>query len=308
MNSGYHIPVLGPLVCEMLISRKDGVYYDGTLGGGGHAELLLAELSPNALYIGVDRDAEALEYSRKRLSAYANVVYYHGLYNDFAGALHAAGAHKLDGILLDLGLSSHQIDDGQRGFTFSADSALDMRMNREERLTAADILNEYDLNSLTDIFRKYGEEKFSRRIANRIVKIRVQKPFKRSGDLTAVIDSCTPYKMRIKTYARIFQALRIEVNEELRIIEDTLEESLNYLNKGGRIIVISYHSLEDRLVKDFLKREENPCTCPPEIPYCVCGKKAAIKRIKPYLIRPDEEEIKINPRARSAKMRVGERV
>lgn len=308
MGGGYHIPVLGPLVCEMLISKKDGVYYDGTIGGGGHAEIILKKLSAQALYIGVDRDAEALQYSQTRLAQFPNVIYYHSVYNDFAGALRTAGVEKLDGILLDLGLSSHQIDDGKRGFTFSADAQLDMRMNREESVTAADILNQYSPENLAKIFRKYGEEKFSWRIANRIVKRRIEKPLKRSGDLTAVIDSCTPYKMRVKIYARIFQALRIEVNEELRIIEDTLEESLNYLNSGGRIIVISYHSLEDRIVKDFLKREENPCICPPEIPYCVCGKKAKIKRIRPFLIRPDEDEVKINSRARSAKMRVGERV
>jgi 16S rRNA (cytosine1402-N4)-methyltransferase len=308
MAGGYHIPVLGTLVCQMMVNKKDGVYYDGTLGGGGHAELVLSMLSEQALYIGVDRDAEALEYSRKRLARFSNVVYYHGVYNDFAGALQTAGAEKLDGILLDLGLSSHQIDDGGRGFTFSADAELDMRMNREEHLTAADILDQYSLDDLTRVFRKYGEEKFSRRIAGRIVKMRMQHPLKRSSDLTAVIDSCTPYKMRVKTYARIFQALRIEVNEELRIIEDTLQESLNYLNSGAKIIVISYHSLEDRIVKDFFRREENPCICPPEIPYCVCGKKATIKRVKPFLIRPDEDEIKNNSRARSAKMRVGERV
>ncbi len=308
MAGGYHIPVLGPLVREMLISREDGVYYDGTLGGGGHAELILSKLSSRALYIGVDRDAEALEYSKKRLARFSNVIYYHGNYNDFSGALQRAGVEKLDGILLDFGLSSHQIDNGERGFAFNTDAPLDMRMNREDRLTAADILNQYSLNDLTNVFRKYGEEKFSRRIAHRIVKTRTQRPLKRSDDLTLLIDSCTPFKMRVKTYARIFQALRIEVNEELSIIEDTLTESLNFLNAGGRVIAISYHSLEDRIVKEFFKREENPCNCPPEIPYCVCGKKPRIKRIKPYLIRPGEEEISINSRARSAKMRVGERV
>ena len=308
MKHSYHIPVLGTVVRDLLITRMDGIYYDGTLGGGGHADLILSHLSAKSLYIGVDRDIEALEYSKKRLIGYNNVVYYHGVYNDFSGALKAAQVETLDGILLDLGLSSHQIDKDERGFTFSTDAELDMRMNRDDYLTAADILNDYTLDELIRIFRKYGEEKYSPPIARRIIKQRGEHTFKRSRDLTGVIDSCTPQHKRIKTYARIFQALRIEVNEELKILKDTLTESLSSLNSGGRVVVISYHSLEDRIVKEFFRDQENPCICPPEIPYCVCGKVPALKRVKPFLIRPDEEEIKINSRARSAKLRVGEKI
>ncbi len=308
MSSGYHIPILGSAVRDLLITNPDGVYYDGTLGGGGHADIILHKLSADAIYIGVDRDKEALDYSRKHLKKYANVVYYHGVFNDFSGALKSAKVDTIDGLLLDLGLSSHQIDRDERGFTFSTDAELDMRMNREDSFTAADILNKYNLDDLIRIFRKYGEEKYSQRIARRIVKLREDRVLIHSSDLTGVIDSCTPQYKRIKTYARIFQALRIEVNEELKILEKTLKESLGFLSKGGRIAVISYHSLEDRIVKEFFKMQENPCTCPHELPYCICGEKPGIKRIKPFLIRPDEEEIKKNSRARSAKLRVGEKI
>ncbi len=304
----YHEPVLAQEVLHYLLINPDGIYYDGTLGGGGHALLFLQKLTSQALYIGVDRDEQALEYARRRLSAFHNVVYYHGLYNDIGSALQAANCSRPDVIFLDLGVSSHQINSDQRGFAFRPHIALDMRMDREQALTAADILAEYEEKDLIRIFKEYGEERHSRRIARVIVRQRSEKPLRFSDDLISVIERCVPGKQKIKSYARIFQALRIEVNRELDILKEALEQGLNYLKPGGRMGVISYHSLEDRMVKNFFKEQENPCTCPPELPVCVCGKQPRLKRLRPWLIIPTEEEIKKNPRARSAKFRVGEKL
>ncbi len=223
-------------------------------------------------------------------------------------ALQKAEVESVDGILLDLGVSSHQIDSDGRGFAFRSGNALDMRMNTEDTLTAADVLNTYDVKELTAIFKQYGEERHSGRIAREIVKRRSSEEIVKSNQLMDIIQRCVPGKFLTKSYARIFQALRIEVNRELSVLEEALENSLHILKPGGRIAVLSYHSLEDRIVKNFIRRQENPCTCPPEIPYCVCGKKPQLKKLKPAFISAGAEEIKKNPRARSAKLRVGEKI
>ena len=305
----YHKPVLADKVRQMLLVDPDGVYLDGTLGGGGHAEQLLNHLTQKALYIGIDRDTQAIEFAKKRLEKFPNVRFFHGVFADMDSALRQFGLGQVDGILLDLGISSHQVDDETRGFTFRSGVRLDMRMNPgEEGPTAADILNTYAYRDLLRIFREYGEERHSGCIARRVVQRRDEQPFVVSDDLIRIIDRCVPRKHVKKSYARIFQALRIEVNGELEQLRDALEKAPVLLKPGGRLVVISYHSLEDRIVKNFLRKQENPCECPPELPVCQCGKLPTMKRVRPYLIVPDEDEMQRNPRARSAKMRVGEKL
>lgn len=307
-DNTYHIPVLGEQVCAFLIQKTDGVYYDGTLGGGGHASLFLNRLSANACYIAVDRDEDALDFSRRRLAKFHNVVYVHATFDAIEYAMQQAGVSGLDGIFLDLGVSSFQIDNEQRGFAYKADAPLDMRMNRAQTLSAETILNEYSEDELRRIFKEYGEERHSAKIAHLIVQRRKEGRLQKAGDLMQIIDRSSNPRFRIKSYARIFQALRIEVNKELDILRRTLTVALEKLNSGGRIGVIAYHSLEDRICKHFFKEQENPCICPPEFPVCVCHREPRLKRIKPYLILPSEEEIKENPRARSARFRVGEKL
>jgi len=308
-KTAYHIPVLADEVCRALIVNPEGVYLDGTLGGGGHAEQILGRLASKALFIGVDRDLQAIEYARKRLAGFPNVRFYHGTFAQMDLALIRFGVEKADGILLDLGISSHQVDESERGFTFRSGVRLDMRMNTTEQIqTAADILNRYDYRDLLRIFREYGEERRAVCIARRIVKQREEQPFSVSDDLVRIIDSCVGRKHVKKSYSRIFQALRIEVNGELEQLKAGLEKTPELLKPGGRLVVISYHSLEDRIVKNFLRKQENPCECPPELPVCQCGKVPTMKRVRPYLIVPGEKEIRENPRARSAKMRVGEKL
>ncbi len=291
-----------------MMINPDGIYYDGTLGGGGHAELFLHALSKKAVYIGIDRDPEAIDFAGKRLAKYNNLIIYNGTFNMFEAALKSAQVDKLDGIFLDLSVSGHQIDKDSRGFTFRPGVPLDMRMNTLDTKTAADILNTYKENMLVKIFKEYGEERFSKNIARQIIEVREEIAIRTSNQLLEIINQSVPGKFLIKSYARIFQALRIEVNNELNILKDALQKSLIYLKQGGRLGVIAYHSGEDRIVKEFIKKQENPCVCSKELPYCVCGNKPQLRRIKPYPISPSAEEIAENPRARSAKFRVGERI
>lgn len=304
----FHIPVLYKEVLETLMINPDGIYYDGTLGGGGHAEIFLQLLSNRAIYIGVDRDPEAIEFASKRLAKYKNLIIFYGTFNMLEAALTKAQVINLDAILLDLGVSTHQIDEDKRGFTFRTGVALDMRMDESDAVTAADVLNTYEETILVQIFKEYGEERFSKRIAAKIVKNRENQAITTSDQLLEIINQSVPRKFLVKSYARIFQALRIEVNRELDILKDTLEKSLSYLKSGGRLGVISYHSGEDRMVKDFMNRQEKPCVCPTDFPYCVCKKEPQMRRIKPYPIKPSMSEITENSRARSAKYRVGERI
>lgn len=309
MPEAYHIPVLASQVLSTLLIDKHGAYLDGTLGGGGHAELFLDQLSPEALYIGMDRDPESIAYCRRRLSRFKNIVYHQGTFDEFEIPLRMFGVQFLDAIFLDLGVSGHQIDDSNRGFAFRPGLMLDMRMNQNDPKTVRDILNGYEESDLLRVFQQYGEERYAKKIARQIVKERQKRVLNRSDDLLEIINkSVPPGKPVIKSYARIFQALRIELNDELNILQKTLIRSVSYLKPGGRIGIISYHSGEDRIVKSFFREQENPCTCPPDIPYCACGKKPLMRRLKPHLIVPDDEEVQQNPRSRSAKYRVGEKI
>ncbi len=308
MESLYHVPVMVQEVLETLVYKKDGVYFDGTLGGGGHAKLILSKINNQARYLGIDRDAEAIKEARKRLKDYNNFYAFQTTFEQIGAVLSEMRVAKLDGILLDLGVSSWQIDNDGRGFSFRKGLSLDMRMDSRQELTAEWILNNYSKDELRKIFKEYGEERFSGKIAYRVVKAREEKKIERSEEVLALIDRCVNPRFATKSYARIFQALRIEVNNELEILKESLGESIKYLGKEGRLVVITYHSLEDRIVKNFMRDAENPCTCPPEFPVCVCEKKQELKRIKPHFIQPSQEEIKTNPRARSAKIRAAIRV
>ena len=308
MGQAYHVPVMGQEVVACLLYKMDGVYLDGTVGGGGHAEIILNKLEKQARYLGVDRDAEAVKFSQERLAAYSNFTAFQNSFEQISNVLNEAGVEELDGILLDLGVSSRQIDSDERGFSFRRGLSLDMRMNREQELTAEWVLNNYSKEKLRSVFKDYGEERFSGKIAYKIVKARENKKIEKTNELLDIIDRCVNPRFATKSYARIFQALRIEVNNELGLLKQALEESIKYLSKKGRMAIITYHSLEDRIVKNFMRDAENLCDCPPGFPVCVCGKKQSLKRLKPHFILPSREEIAANPRSRTAKLRVAIRV
>jgi len=308
MNSSYHVPVLSAEVIEYIISDKSGTYVDCTLGGGGHSELILNELTGNAKYIGIDQDKDAILNAKKKLSRFEKVQLVQDNFKNLTQILMDIKIDKIDGVLLDLGVSSYQIDSELRGFSYNVDTELDMRMNQNAILTAADILNEYSKEELTKIFFNYGEEKKSKLIANLIIKEREKELFKSTYQLRKIIEKVVNPKYKIKSLSRIFQALRIEVNKELESLNMVLSDSLKLLNKGGRLVVISYHSLEDRIVKRFLKYWENPCTCPKELPVCGCGKTPEIKILTKKVIKASSAEKIKNSRARSALLRVGEKL
>ncbi len=308
MSTPYHIPVLGREVCDALLLNPGGVYVDGTLGGGGHAEMILKRLEKEALYIGIDRDPEALVFAGRRLQRFDNFKAAQARFDRLGDVLSQAGLKSVDGILLDLGVSSRQIDEDTRGFAYRRGLKLDMRMDTKQDLTAEWIVNNYSAAELTRIFREYGEERFAGRIARKIEEARNKTPVTTSDQLIDIIDRCVNPRFAVKSYARIFQALRIAVNDELKALENLLEQGPDLLHKGGRLAVITYHSLEDRIVKQALQTMENPCICPPDFPQCVCGREPRMKRVKPFFILPGDEEIAQNPRARSAKLRVGEKI
>lgn len=305
MDESYHIPVLRKEVAELLITNPDGVYIDGTLGGGGHAAYMLNILPPQARYIGLDLDREAIEFASRRLQEYKNFAVYQANFSELDRILDLAGIKVINGLLLDLGVSSHQIDEPERGFSYMADGVLDMRMDNRQGRTAADLINTLDAKELSDIFFHYGEEHHARKIARLITEERKKSPVIRTAQLRSIIDRVAHPRFAIKSYARVFQALRIAVNTELDNLRMALEAAMTRMN-GGRIAVIAYHSLEDRIVKNFFKNQENPCTCPPDFPQCVCGLKPRIRIITRKPVKAASEEIKNNTRARSALLRVGE--
>jgi 16S rRNA (cytosine1402-N4)-methyltransferase len=265
-------------------------------------------LSKNGQYIGIDQDREAIQYSKKRLNRFKNVSYHQRNFVDLDLVLIQLGIKMIDGVLLDLGVSSFQIDTDDRGFSYMQNTDLDMRMDRDGSSTAADLLNDLDERELSTIFFTYGEERQARQIAREIVKDRKQQKIHRSDQLRNIIDRVVHFRFRIKSYARIFQSLRIAVNHELDVLEKALEKTIPILCVGGRCLVISYHSLEDRIVKNFFRRKANPCTCPPEFPKCVCDLKPEMKILTPKALKASGQEIKENPRARSAVLRVGEKI
>ena len=302
-----HISVMFEEVIEGLDLKPDGIYADGTLGGGGHSSGICAGLGENGLLIGIDRDRDALIAGEKRLSQYGcRKEFVQSNYSEIKTVLEDLGVQGLDGALLDLGVSSFQLDNPERGFSYMQEAPLDMRMNRDDSLTAYDVVNGYDKDEIRDIIHNYGEERWASRIADFIARERSKKPISTTTELVDVIKMAIPAKARRTgphPAKRTFQAIRIEVNDELGKLRTALDEFLDVLNPGGRPAVITFHSLEDRIVKETFRRRYDPCTCPPGLPVCVCGKVGDIEKpMKPIL--PTEEEIDSNPRSRSAKLRI----
>ena len=306
-----HVPVLYEECISNLKIKSDGIYVDGTLGGGGHASGIAEHLGREGMLIGIDRDTDALEAAGKRLSgAECRVELVHGNYSDITDILENLGVGGIDGALLDIGVSSFQLDNAERGFSYMHDAPLDMRMNRDDGFSAYDVVNGYDKNRLTEIIKKYGEEKWASRISDFIVKRRKNGKIETTGQLVDVIKAAIPASARRggpHPAKRTFQAIRIEVNNELEQLERAIDRFCDVLMPGGRLCIITFHSLEDRIVKEAFNRRLNPCTCPKEFPVCVCGKvsKGSILTRKPIL--PSEDEMEENSRAKSAKLRIFER-
>ena len=306
-----HLPVLFKECIDGLDIKAEGIYVDGTLGGAGHARGIAEKLGPKGTLIGIDRDIDAINASGPRLeSMVCHVRIVKGNYVDIKDILSEQGIDKIDGAILDLGVSSHQLDDSQRGFSYMGDAPLDMRMDRDDSSGAYDILNSYDQDRLARIIREYGEEKFASRIASLIVREREKKPIETTGELVEIIKKAMPAKAKREKQhpaKRTFQAIRIEVNGELERLEEAVDSFIEVLKPGGRLAVISFHSLEDRIVKNVYNRRENPCTCPKNLP-CVCGKTPEIRRINSKPIIASESELEDNPRSRSAKLRICEKL
>jgi 16S rRNA (cytosine1402-N4)-methyltransferase len=304
--------VLADEAVEALGVRADGMYADGTLGGGGHASLICGKLSRDALFIGIDRDAEAIEASKRRLAGFdCRKIFVHAEFADIGRILAERGIEGLDGALLDLGVSSAQLDAPRRGFSYMTDAPLDMRMDADGAVTARDVVNGYSREELTRVIGRYGEERWAGRIAAFIEKERKRRPLETTGDLVRVIKAAIPASARREgphPAKRTFQAIRIEVNDELRQIERAADGYVDVLRPGGRLAVITFHSLEDRIVKESFRRRENPCVCPEGAPACVCGKTPDARRVNRKPVTPDGSEVERNPRARSAKLRVIEKL
>ena len=307
-----HKPVLFEETIEALNIRPDGIYVDGTLGGGGHASLVLSRLGEGGRLIGLDQDADAIAAATERLKPYGDrVTVIRTNYENIKEALASLGIAKVDGIYLDLGVSSYQLDTAERGFTYREDDApLDMRMDQRRSETAKDIVNGYSEMELYRIIRDYGEDRFAKNIAKHIVKARQEKEIETAGELTEIIRAAIPAKIRATgghPAKRTFQAIRIELNRELQVLENSIDTMIELLNPGGRLSVITFHSLEDRIVKNRFRINENPCTCPPEFPVCMCGKKSRGRVVTRKPILPSDEELSANKRSKSAKLRVFEK-
>ncbi len=291
--------------------HDNGVYVDGTLGGAGHSLEIVKRLKGEGLLIGIDQDQQALENAKVKLESYKeHVRLVHNNFKNIQEVLEELEISEIDGMLLDLGVSSHQLDTAERGFSYMQDAELDMRMNTEGTVTAKTVVNQYSEDELCRIIKEYGEENWARRIAKFIVEDRKEKEITRSEELVGIIKRAIPKKARDKgphPAKRTFQAIRIEVNNELGIIEDTIKSVLPYLKTKGRLVIITFHSLEDRLVKNTYKELAKSCTCPPEFPICTCDKRSEIKIITRKPILPSEEELEQNPRSRSAKLRIMEK-
>lgn len=307
-----HKSVLLEEAVDGLKVKPDGVYVDGTLGGAGHAERVCGKLSAKGRFIGIDQDQDAIIAATRRLEKYVgNTTIVRSNYCYMVQELKKLEIKKVDGILLDLGVSSYQLDHAERGFTYQEDVPLDMRMDQRAARTARDLVNEYSEKELFRVIRDYGEDKFARNIARRIVDYRENKSIETTGELAGIIKEAIPMKYRKMPghpAKRTFQALRIELNGELEVLENSLESMIEILKDQGRICVITFHSLEDRIVKNIFKKSENPCTCPRDFPVCVCGKKPLGRVITRKPILPSQEELNANRRSKSAKLRVFERM
>ena len=306
-----HKPVLLNECIDGLNIKKDGIYVDGTLGGAGHSIEIVQKLDPKkGILIGIDRDEEALKAAKEKLSKYSNVKYIHGNHDDIKEILNQLNINQVDGILLDLGVSSYQLDQKTRGFSYIGSNELDMRMDKSQRLTAKEVINNYKEEHLANIIYEYGEERFSRIIAKNICIQRAKKKIETTDELVKIIEDSIP-RFNPKDghpAKRTFQAIRIEVNNEIKPLEDTISNSIDMLKSGGRLCVITFHSLEDRCVKIAMNRAKGNCTCPKDIPYCVCGAKEAGKVLTKKPIIATEEEQKENSRSKSAKLRIFEKI
>ncbi len=307
-----HVSVLLGETIEQLNIRPDGIYVDGTLGGGGHAYEVLRRLSPKGRLIGIDQDADAIKAAGERLLEFGSrVTIVRSNYCNMRLELQKLGIDRVDGILLDLGVSSFQLDSAERGFTYREDAPLDMRMDRRQAKTARDIVNEYSEQELFRVIRDYGEDKFAKNIAKHIAAARAIKPIETTGELVEIIRRAIPAKVRMNgghPAKKTFQAIRIELNGELEVLKNSLDDMIDLLKPGGRICVITFHSLEDRMVKTIFKTNENPCTCPSHFPVCVCGNKPKGRLAVKKPIVPGEEELTKNKRSKSSKLRVFERI
>jgi 16S rRNA (cytosine1402-N4)-methyltransferase len=307
-----HKSIMLEEVIESLAIKPNGIYVDGTLGGAGHSSEIVKRLGEDGRLIGIDQDGEAIEAATKRLKPYKDkVTIVRSNYAQMKEVLRDLGIPKVDGILLDLGVSSYQLDNAERGFTYREDVPLDMRMDQRQTKTAKDIVNDYSEMELYHIIRNYGEDKFAKNIAKHIVQARQKAPIETTGQLIEVIKAAIPKKVRATgghPAKKTFQAIRIELNRELDVLRDSLDGMIDILDDGGRLCIITFHSLEDRIVKTIFRKNENPCTCPSDFPVCVCGKKSKGKVITRKPILPGETEMEENPRSKSAKLRIFERV
>ena len=306
-----HYSVMLKETVDGLNVKENGIYVDCTLGGAGHSTEILKRLNGTGRLIGIDQDADALKAAKERLKDFDNVTYVHSNFENIKEILKNEGIDKVDGILADLGVSSYQFDTPERGFSYRFDAPLDMRMNKESELSAYEIVNEYSEDKLFKVIRDYGEEKFAKNIAKHICQRRSEAPIKTTFELNEIIKAAIPAKMREKgghPSKRTFQAIRIECNRELEVLENTLDDMIECLNDKGRLCIITFHSLEDRAVKNNFKTNENPCICPPNFPVCTCGRKPKGKVITRKPITASEEELSQNSRSQSAKLRIFEKI
>ena len=307
-----HASVLLNETIDSLNIKPDGIYVDGTLGGGGHSFEICKRLGDGGRLIGIDQDLDAIAAATERLQPYKDkVTIAHSNYQDIDSVLKGLSISGVDGIVLDLGVSSYQLDNVDRGFTYREDTPLDMRMDQTQPMTAKDIVNDYSEMELYRVIRDYGEEQFAKNIAKHIVRARLDKPIETTGELNEIIKAAIPAKLRQGTghpSKKTFQAIRIELNHELDVLEQSLDTMIKWLNPGGRLSIITFHSLEDRIVKTIYRRNMNPCTCPPSFPVCTCGKVSMGKVVTRKPIVPSEQELADNKRAKSSKLRVFERI
>ena len=304
----YHKPVLFDEVMENIISEGDAVYVDCTLGGGGHTEGMLERSSEKSKVIGIDQDKEAINFAKEKLKKYGNKIeIFQDNFRNLDTVIYLAGHNKVDRILMDIGVSSNQLDNLERGFSYRYDAKLDMRMDRNLKISAYEVVNDFSEKEIADILYKYGEEPKSRKIAKNIVEYRKNKKIETTLELSEIIIKSIGKSMKKHPSKRTFQAIRIFVNKELEVLEEALDKAVNLLNNNGKLLVITFHSLEDRMVKEKFREYENPCTCPPEIPVCVCNKKSLGKVITKKPIIAKESELNENNRAHSAKLRIFER-
>ena len=309
IGNDYHIPVLYYETLDNLVINPDGIYIDCTLGGGSHSEGILERLSDKGLLISIDQDSNAIEYSKKRLGRFSSKwKVFKGNFENIDTIAYMAGVDKVDGILMDIGVSSKQLDDPERGFSYRYDVKLDMRMNTDQKISAYDVVNTYSEEQLSKIIFEYGEERYARKIAKLIVEERKSFPIEKTSDLIALIKRAYPERSSKHPAKKTFQAIRIEVNRELEVLENAMSKAVELLKVGGRLAIITFHSLEDRIVKNKFKDLATACKCPKDIPICVCGgvKKFEIITKKPII--PVDDELKNNNRAHSSKLRILERI